>query len=78
MSISSDLARMMLQMILGTAATTAATLLVAGATMTMAPRAAVATPAFAQQTGKPCGFCHSKTPELNDEGKKFKANGNKL
>jgi hypothetical protein len=67
----------MLPMILATAATTAATLLVAGATMTMAPRAAVATPAFAQQTGKPCGFCHTKTPELNDEGKKFKANGSK-
>ena len=33
---------------------------------------------FAQQTGQPCGYCHSKPPALNDQGKKFKANGNKL
>jgi len=43
-----------------------------------APRDAKATPAFAQQTGKQCGFCHGKPPELNAQGKKFKANGNKL
>ena len=43
-----------------------------------APREAKANPGFAQATGKPCGFCHSKPPELNAQGKKFKANGNKL
>jgi cytochrome c553 len=48
------------------------------AAMTVAPHAAKATPQFTQQTGKACVFCHSKPPELNDQGKKFKANGNKL
>lgn len=31
-----------------------------------------------QETGKPCTFCHTAPPALNDAGKKFKANGNKL
>jgi hypothetical protein len=31
-----------------------------------------------QETGKPCTFCHTTAPALNDQGKKFKANGNKL
>ena len=78
MTNSRNFARLMLPTIPAAAATMAAAFLVAGAAMTMAPRAAVATPSFTQQTGKPCGFCHSRTPELNDEGKKFKANGNKL
>lgn len=42
------------------------------------PREAKANPGFAQQTGKPCGFCHAKPPELNAQGKAFKAKGNKL
>ena len=46
--------------------------------ITFAPREAKAGPAFAQQTGKPCGFCHGKPPELNAQGKAFKAKGNKL
>ena len=44
-------------------------------------RTAEATPAFAQQTGKACAFCHAMPPtstNLNGAGKKFKANGNKL
>jgi hypothetical protein len=47
-------------------------------TLAFAPREAKANPGFASQTGKPCGFCHSKPPALNAAGKKFKAKGNKL
>lgn len=43
-----------------------------------APLEAKATPAFAKDTGKPCGFCHAKPPELNAQGKAYKANGHKL
>lgn len=39
---------------------------------------ASATAQFAQQTGKACNFCHSAPPTLNDQGKAFKAKGNKL
>ena len=57
----------------------AAVVLLAGALTTIGSRQAAATPKYMQDTGKPCGFCHTaKPPELNDEGKKFKANGNKL
>jgi hypothetical protein len=53
--------------------------LVASASLvTVAQREANATPQLAQKTGKPCGFCHTKPPALNAEGKKFKANGHKL
>jgi len=38
----------------------------------------VATPAYTQQTGKPCNYCHTTPPDLNDQGKKFQANGHKL
>ena len=55
----------------------AAALLLAGV-LTFAPQQAQATPAFAQQTSKPCGFCHTTPPTLNSRGKKFKADGNKL
>lgn len=62
-----------------TAATgAAAVLLLAGALTTIGSREAAATPKFMQDTGKACNFCHTKPPELNDQGKAFKANGNKL
>jgi hypothetical protein len=64
--------------ILTSAAGAAAVVLVAGALMAMGSREAAANPKFTQETGKPCNFCHVKPPELNDQGKKFKANGNKL
>jgi hypothetical protein len=59
----------------------AAALLVAGALSVTASRPANATPAFAQQTGKPCGFCHVNPAgggKLKPAGEKFKENGNKL
>ncbi len=65
----------MFKIVLAAAGVAAFTLV---ATLTFAPRDAKASPAFAQQTGKPCGFCHEKPPALNGQGKKFKANGNKL
>jgi hypothetical protein len=60
---------------------TAAALLVAAALSVTASRPANATPAFAQQTGKPCGFCHVNPAgggKLKPAGEKFKENGNKL
>ena len=55
----------------------AATTLVAG--LTFEARNANATMKFTEQTGKPCMFCHAASPPaLNDQGKRFKANGNKL
>jgi len=51
------------------------------ATMVLAPREAAATPAYAQQTGKPCGQCHvnaSGGGKLTSFGSKFQANGHKL
>jgi len=60
--------------------TTAAILIAVAFSMT-ASRPANAMPAYAQQTGKPCGFCH-KNPAgggaLKPAGEKFKANGHKL
>jgi cytochrome c553 len=51
------------------------------ATVTLAPRQAAATPAYAGQTKKACGFCHvnpagggPRTPA----GDKFQQNGHKL
>jgi hypothetical protein len=44
-------------------------------------RSANATPQFAQQTGKACGYCHVNAAgggKLKSAGEKFKANGNKL
>lgn len=55
-----------------------AALLVAGATLTVAPRKAEATAAYASQTGQPCTKCHSAPPKLNATGEKFKKNGYKL
>jgi cytochrome c553 len=50
----------------------------ASMTMLVASRPAAANPQFAQQTGKACAFCHTAPPALNDQGKAFKAKGNKL
>jgi glutaredoxin len=50
----------------------------ASTTMLIASRPAAAKPEFAQQTGKACPFCHTAPPALNDQGKAFKAKGNKL
>jgi len=51
------------------------------ATMVVASREAAATPAYAQQTGKPCGQCHVNPAgggKLTSFGSKFQANGHKL
>ena len=40
----------------------------------LAPNAE-ATPIFARQTGKTCGFCHRGPPRLNETGVAFKSNG---
>jgi hypothetical protein len=47
-------------------------------TLILGSQRAEANPGFAQQTGKPCTYCHSAPPTLNGTGKKFKANGNQL
>ena len=56
-------------------------LLFAATVVVVAPREAAATPAYAQQTGKPCGQCHVNTAgggKLTSFGSKFQANGHKL
>lgn len=65
----------MIVTILSAAAGAAAIVLVAGLATTQQASASMK---FTQETGKPCTFCHTKGAELNDQGKKFKANGNKL
>jgi cytochrome c551/c552 len=60
---------------------TAAALLVAGALSLTVSQSANATPAYAQQTGKACGFCHQNPAgggALKPAGEKFKANDHKL
>ena len=64
--------------ILTAAAGAAAVVLIAGTLTAVGSREAAAGPKFTQETGKACNFCHSKPPELNDQGKAFKAKGNKL
>ena len=66
---------------LGVAAAVGAALLVSGTFVLVAPRQAQATPAYAQKTGKPCGYCHvspSGGGPLKAAGKKFQKNGHKL
>jgi hypothetical protein len=60
---------------------TAAALLIAGAMSLTISRPVSATPAYAQQTGKACGFCHQNPAgggKLKPAGEKFKENGHKL
>jgi hypothetical protein len=65
----------------GIAGGAVAALLFAATTLVVAPREAAATPAYAQQTGLPCGQCHVNKAgggKLTAKGAKFKANGHKL
>ena len=55
--------------------------LIAGMATLLPPNAAQATPQYAAQTGKPCGFCHvspSGGGKLGPNGDKFRANDHKL
>lgn len=59
----------------------AAAILIAGAMSLTAVQTSNAMPAYAQQTGKACGFCHVSAGgggPLKPAGEKFKANGHKL
>ena len=59
----------------------AAAMLIAGAMSLTISRPASALPAYAQQTGKVCGFCHQNpagSGALKPAGEKFKANDHKL
>lgn len=65
----------------GIAGCAVATLLFAATILVVAPREAAATPAYAQQTGLPCGQCHVNPAgggKLKPFGEKFQANGHKL
>jgi hypothetical protein len=67
--------------LLAGAAGFAAAVIVGAATLTLSPRNAEALPAYAQQTGLPCGQCHVNPAgggDLKAFGKKFQANGHKL
>jgi cytochrome c5 len=60
---------------------TAAALVIAAAASLIISQPAAATVAFATQTGKSCGDCHTAVKgggPLTPLGEKFKANGNKL
>jgi hypothetical protein len=51
------------------------------ATVAIAPRQAAATPAYAAQTKKACGYCHVNPAgggPRNATGEKFQKNGHKL
>ncbi len=59
----------------------AAALLLISAAVSIAPREAGATPAYASATGLACGQCHTNPSgggALTDFGKSFQANGHKL
>jgi len=59
------------------AAGVAATVLIAGAALTLAPREAAATAQYAAQTGQPCGACHVSPGgggKLTARGENFKKN----
>ncbi len=63
------------------AASVGAAILIAGAAVTLSPRQAQATPAYAQQTGLPCGRCHVNPAGGGPQttfGKTFAANGHKV
>ncbi len=63
------------------AAGIAATVLLAGAAVTLTPNQARALPAYAAQTGLPCGRCHVNPAGGGPNtafGKAFAANGHKL
>jgi hypothetical protein len=65
----------------GIAGCAVATLLSAATIIVVAPREAAATPAYAQQTGLPCGQCHVNKAgggKLTARGARFKAHGHKL
>jgi hypothetical protein len=58
-----------------------AAILIAGAAVTLSPRQAEATPAYASQTGLPCGRCHVNPAGGGPQtafGKAFAANGHKV
>jgi hypothetical protein len=58
-----------------------AAVVLTGITSVSISRSANATPAYAQQTSKACGYCHQNAAgggALKAAGEKFKANGHKL
>jgi hypothetical protein len=67
--------------ILVVACGSAAAILIAGAMSLTITQKVNAMPAYAQQTGKPCGYCHVNPAgggKLKPAGEKFKANGHKM
>lgn len=67
--------------IISAAAGLAAVLLLVGAAVSVAPRPAGALPAYAAQTGLPCGRCHKNAAGGGPRtafGSAFAANGHKL
>jgi hypothetical protein len=63
------------------AAGVASAVLIAGTAVTLSPRQAQALPAYASQTGLPCGRCHVNPAGGGPNtafGKAFAANGHKV
>jgi hypothetical protein len=62
----------------GGLAALAIAIFVAAATLVVAPRHAMALPAYAAKEGKACGYCHANPAgggERNAMGKNYEANG---
>ncbi len=57
------------------AAVTAGVIVVAAATLVVAPQDAQALSSFARQTGQACGACHTDFPQLTPFGRRFKLGG---
>jgi hypothetical protein len=56
----------------------AATALIVGMAIASGTGPASAKEEFAARTGKPCTYCHTAPPKLNDVGRRFKAKGFRL
>jgi hypothetical protein len=73
--------KMHLKTVVVLASGVAAAVLIAGAISLSVSGPANAMPAYAQKTGKPCGYCHVNPAgggALKPAGKKFQANGHKM
>ena len=79
-TVASSTFKRMTTAVLGVMTVMAAAILIAGTTISIAPRQAEAKPEFTAQTGKACGVCHQNPSgggKLKPAGEKFKQGGNK-
>ena len=68
----------MAKMVVAGASIVAITAVVGALVLVVPRREAVAWSAYSSQTGLRCEQCHTRSGNLTDFGKRFKANGNKV